>query len=143
MLIVRIRSNALQKIVDYTKKPYEQIGLLIGDFSHDGLWINDVVHGEGDADGSSTVFSPERMARVADDIVNGRLRGKIVGWYHSHLGHGVFMSSIDLNTHLKLHQFHPDVVALVIDSKQNEFGVFTYDHNLGLVSLPEDYIKIV
>jgi len=143
MFKVNILAKVLQEIVAYAQKPYEQIGLLIGNLKDGELWITDVVHGEGNSSNSTTMLSPLRIARVADDIINGRLQGSIVGWYHSHLGSGVFMSDIDIETQLKLQQFSPYVIGLVIDSLKNEFGIFVYDSLLGLVQIPQSYIRIV
>ncbi|MEM3507054.1 MAG: hypothetical protein QW589_01120 [Candidatus Bathyarchaeia archaeon] len=143
MFRVNILAKVLQEIATYVKKPYEQIGLLIGNLKDDELWVTDVVHGEGNSSDSVTMLSPLRIARVADDILNGRLQGRIVGWYHSHIGSGVFMSDIDVETQLKLQQFSPYVIGLVIDSLRNEFGIFVYDAILGPVQIPQSYIRIV
>ena len=143
MFRVNILAKVLQEIALVAQKPYEQIGLLIGNLKDGELWITDVVHGEGDSSSSVTMLSPLRIARVADDILSGRLQGRIVGWYHSHIGSGVFMSDIDAETQLRLQQFSPYVVGLVIDSLKNEFGLFIYDALLGPVQIPQSYIRIV
>jgi proteasome lid subunit RPN8/RPN11 len=140
---VAITTFALRKIEEHTNKPYEQIGFLIGELTEQGLLIRNAVCGEGDANGSCSIMSTTSLARIADDIVNGRISGKIVGWYHSHIGAGVFMSETDVQTQLRLQQFSPHVVALVIDNVAKEFGVFSYDQHQGLVQIPEDCIKIV
>jgi len=140
---VAITSFALRKIEEYTNKPYEQIGFLIGELTSDGLLVRNVICGEGDANGFCSVISAESLARIADDIVNGRINGRIVGWFHSHVGAGVFMSETDLQTQLKLQQFSPYVVALVIDTVEKQFGIFGYDPQQGLVQIPEEYIRIV
>ncbi len=139
---VKLKSTVLQKIINYTRKPYEQIGLLIGKLSNEGLIVNDVVHGEGFSTDSCTVFPPETLAKVMDDIVKGKIDGNIVGWYHSHVGCGVFMSNIDIQTQLKLQQFSPYIIALVIDPIAGEFGIFSYDYYYGLIQFSEDQIEI-
>lgn len=140
---VAISSFALRKIEEHTNKPYEQIGFLIGELSSEGLVIRNAISGEGDADGSCSIMSTACLARIADDVLNGRVSGKIVGWYHSHVGAGVFMSETDVQTQIRLQQFSPHVVALVIDTVAKEFGVFSYEPYQGLVQIPEDYIRVI
>ena len=143
MFNIAITTFALRKIEEHTNKPYEQIGFRIGELTDEGLVIRNAVSGEGDANGSCSIVSAASMARIADDIVTGRISGKIVGWYHSHIGAGVFMSETDIQTQLRLQQFSPHVIALVIDTVAKEFGIFSYEPQQGLVQVPEDYIRIV
>jgi len=143
MFGVNIANEALRKIVLYTQSSDEKIGLLIGTMAQDGMWVTDVVSGYGPAHGTGTVLLPQALARVADDIIKGRIEGTIVGWYHSHIGHGIFLSNVDIDTQLKLQQFSPYVIALVIDPTINQFGVFMYDSRFGLVQLPSSQIRIV
>jgi proteasome lid subunit RPN8/RPN11 len=140
---VAITSFVLRKIEEHTNKPYEQIGFLVGELTGEGLLIRNAICGEGDANGSCSIFATESIARIADDIVNGRINGKIVGWYHSHVGAGVFMSETDVQTQLRLQQFSPYVVSLVIDTVSKQFGVYSYDPQQGLVQIPEDLIQII
>ncbi|MBS7658208.1 MAG: hypothetical protein QW476_00520 [Candidatus Bathyarchaeia archaeon] len=142
MFKIKLKASVLQKILEYTKKPYEQIGLLIGKLSEGGLIVTDAIHGEGFSTDSCTVFPPETLAKVMDDILKGKINGNIVGWYHSHIGCGVFMSNIDIQTQLKLQQFSPYIIALVVDPIAGEFGVFSYDYHYGLIQFSEDQIEI-
>jgi proteasome lid subunit RPN8/RPN11 len=139
---VAISRLAMGKIISHTRKPYEQIGLLLGGLEGGELKVTDAIEGEGEADGLTSIFSAQRMAKIAQEMMMGRIQGSIVGWYHSHIGCGVFMSDLDVQTQIKLQQFSPYIIALVIDSVLNEFGVFTYLTNLGVVQLPEEYITI-
>jgi len=144
LMPVVIPNNVLEKIRIQLNVPYEQIGLLIGGFSNGQLIINDAISGTYGASRSISVFSPEVLAEIADDIINGRITGRIVGWYHSHLGTGIFMSPIDIDTHMRLQQFSNEIVAMIVDTSINQFGIFTYDPRLGgLTQLPEEYIIIV
>ncbi len=139
---VTISRSAIRKIVMQTKKPYEQIGLLLGGLAGDVLRVDDAIKGEGSADGSTSIFSAQSMAKIAQEIMMGKIQGSIVGWYHSHIGCGVFMSEIDVKTQMKLQQFSPYIIALVIDPMANEFGIFTYLTNIGIVQVPEEHIII-
>lgn len=143
MFKVNLTTDVLEKISRDIRRPYERIGLLLGKMEEDGLWISDVVPSGVDNNSTSCVFPADKLAKVADDIVNGRITGKIVGWYHTHPGHGVFMSETDNETHCKLLQFSPHVVAMVIDPTTDEFGIWQNDSNAGIVQLPIEYIRIV
>jgi 26S proteasome regulatory subunit N11 len=140
---INIASIVLDRISTDVRRPYERIGLLIGSFLEDGLWVNEiVVGGDGDSE-TSCVLSAGKLAKVADDIVRGRLDGRIVGWYHSHPGYGIFMSETDLTTHGKLLQFSPFVVALVVDPEINEFGIWALEPEVGVVQVSNDYIRVI
>jgi len=144
LIPVVITNAVLQKIRAEMSVPYEQIGLLIGELSNGQLMISDAISGTCGASRSISVFSPEVLAEVADDIVNGRIAGRIVGWYHSHLGSGIFMSPVDIDTHSRLQQFSNQVVAMIIDTSLNQFGIFVWDPQFGgLTQLPEEYISII
>ena len=69
------------------------------------LWVNEIIPSENEVDTVSCVFPPQRLAQVAHELVEGRIKGKIVGWYHSHPGHGLFLSQTDLDTHMQFYQF--------------------------------------
>ena len=134
MFNINIASIVLDRISADVRRPYERIGLLIGSFLNDGLWVNDIVIG-GDSDSeTSCVLPPDKLARVADDIVRGKIEGRIVGWYHSHPGYGIFMSEIDMNTHGKLLQFSPFIIALVADPEINQFGIWALEPDVGVVA---------
>ena len=140
---INIASIVLDRISEDVRRPYERIGLLIGSFLEDGLWVNEiVVGGDGDSE-TSCVLSAGKLAKVADDIVRGRLDGRIVGWYHSHPGYGIFMSETDLATHGKLLQFSPFVIALVVDPEINEFGIWALEPAVGVVQVSNDYIRVI
>jgi len=140
---INIASIVLDRISADVRRPYERIGLLIGSFLDDGLWVNDIVVGGNNDSETSCVLSAEKLAKVADDIVRGRLDGRIVGWYHSHPGYGIFMSETDLATHGKLLQFSPFVIALVVDPEINQFGIWALEPEVGVVQVLNDYIRVI
>ena len=89
------------------------------------------------------MLPPDKLARVADDIVRGKIEGRIVGWYHSHPGYGIFMSEIDMNTQGKLLQFSPFIIALVADPEINQFGIWALEPDEGVVLVSGEYIRII
>lgn len=53
---------------------------------------------------------------------------QIVGWYHSHPGHGIFLSQHDIFIH-KAFFSSEDQIALVVDHHKNEIGIFAWESN--------------
>lgn len=106
----------------------EDMALLIGDWARDEegrvyavAW--DMPTGPLEASPVSVRFTPEGLVQVAREL-NGQDRPYVVvGWYHSHLDLGVFMSDRDLRTQRggfpHLHQ-----VALVVDPMRGLAGAF-------------------
>jgi proteasome lid subunit RPN8/RPN11 len=121
--------EAMSKVIDHVKSvpDKEVIGVLIGKMDDDILIVEDALSGDMIEDEKKVVMPGETLARIADDIVNKKVKGNIVGWYHSHPGYGVFMSEVDNDTQSKLQQFSPYVVALVSDSSTGEFKFFSHD----------------
>lgn len=142
MFRVSIKNITLQKISNYIDKPHEQIGVLIGKFENGGLVINEAIDGTSEAGKTCSVFSQDLLAEIADDILNGRLDGSIVGWYHTHLGGGIFMSSVDIETQRNLQQFSKYVISMIIDTSTHQFGIFVYDSQLGPIQIPSEQISI-
>ena len=115
----------------------------MGALEDTSLWVNDIIPGGSEMSEVSCVFPPKRLAQVANDIVEGKINGRIVGWYHSHPGHGLFLSQTDLETHMQFYQFSTYAVSLVADPKSEEFGIWIYENGIGVVQLPSNYIHII
>jgi 26S proteasome regulatory subunit N11 len=115
----------------------------MGMLDNGSLWINGIIPGGEEMSEVSCVFPPQRLAQVANDIVEGKIEGRIVGWYHSHPGHGLFLSQTDLQTHMGFHQFTPYAVSLVVDPKSGEFGMWIYENGIGVVQVAVNYIHII
>jgi len=126
---VAISGQVIEKVVmEAREHPDEQVvGVLLGGQSGGNIVVEDAVTGPFEADATRATLTGDSIARIADDIVNKRIRGSIVGWYHSHVRGGVFMSETDVETQLKLQQFSPLVTAMVIDSQTGQSGFFRAD----------------
>jgi len=140
---VFITRRVIDRISRDIHRPYERIGLLMGALDGQALWVNDTIPAENELSEVSCVFPAQRLAKVADEIVHGKIQGGIVGWYHSHPGHGLFLSQTDLDTHMQFYQFSPYAVSLVADPKSAEFGIWIYEYGLGVVQLPENLIHVI
>lgn len=82
-----------------------------------------------------TAESWEHWHRLLDEQYAGRV---IVGWYHSHPNHGVFLSGHD--TFIQRNFFNePWQVAVVIDPVRNEAGCFGWDSG-EIARLPQDRV---
>jgi len=140
---VFITNRVVEKIARDVNRPVERIGLLMGTLEDQSLWVNEIIPGYNETDAVSCTFPRDRLAQVASDIVEGRITGKIVGWYHSHPGHGLFLSQTDLDTHMQFYQFSHYSLSLVVDPKSKEFGIWIYESGVGVVQLPSTYIHII
>lgn len=106
----------------------EDMGLLVGDWARDGeglvyavAW--DLLTGHLEASPVSVRYSPEGLVEVARGLDRQRHGYVIVGWYHTHLDLGVFMSQRDLLTQRGGFP-HPHQVAVVVDPQRALAGAF-------------------
>jgi hypothetical protein len=85
---------------------------------------------------------PSTIAKVTDKILKGEIEGRIVGWYHSHPGFGLFMSGTDISTQKNLQQFSSKVTALIVDPEKETYGFFTLHEPQGVVQLEDNQIHV-
>jgi proteasome lid subunit RPN8/RPN11 len=99
-------------------------GFLIGYLAEDGLDVTHAVPArEAVGSAAQLTFPPEAWTAVLATIEERNQGERLVGWYHSHPGHGVFLSAYDQFIHT---QFFPEEgqIAIVIDPQSGEEGVF-------------------
>jgi len=120
----------------------EVIGLLIGRLVNDTLIIEDSITGEFSGEPHRVVLHPTTVAKIADDLIKGRLKGNIVGWYHSHTEDGIFFSQTDAETQRKLQQFSSLNVGMVVDARNGDVGYFRLDGDGRPVRLPDDKVRV-
>lgn len=72
---------------------------------------------------TSLTFTHDAWTQIHAKIESDHVGHEIVGWYHSHPGHGIFLSNHDAFIH---QNFFPDpaCLALVIDPLNGEEGMF-------------------
>lgn len=136
---VAISGQIMEKVVKEAREHPDQqvVGVLVGGQSGGAIVVEDAVTGPAESDSTRATLTGDSIARIADDIINKRIRGSIVGWYHSHVRGGVFMSETDVETQLKLQQFSPLVTAMVIDAQTGNSGFFRADSKTkGAVQVP-------
>lgn len=108
--------------------PYTEIGgVLIGKCADDGglfTHIFDSLEARHTATtAGSLTFTHETWADISDRMSYLPQDAKIAGWYHSHPGHGIFMSGKDVFIHNNFFRTNWQC-ALVLDPIKNEEGLF-------------------
>lgn len=110
----KIRNHSLTSVNDNR----EVMGMLLGwVYRHDGreyVMVRDVVTTDLEASAVRVRFDPTSFEKLFDYLDESGFQYIIVGWYHTHPGHGCFMSSTDIDTQKALFSmgYH---TALVID----------------------------
>jgi proteasome lid subunit RPN8/RPN11 len=143
MFNVSISKTVLERIMDSARETnYEIIGLLLGNVVKDTVVIEDSVSGAQESGSMHASLSPATIAKISDQILSGELAGKIVGWYHSHPGFGLFMSPTDVSTQSNFQQFSDKVTAMVVDPRNDEFAFFFLDEEREVAWLEKDQVHI-
>jgi proteasome lid subunit RPN8/RPN11 len=106
----------------------EDMGILVGDWARDEdgriyavAW--DLMTGPLEASPVSVRYTHEGLTEVAKGLEAQERDYVIVGWYHSHLDLGVFMSDRDLRTQRGAFP-HAHQVAVVVDPMREVAGAF-------------------
>jgi len=120
----------------------EIIGLLLGRLEKDTLIIEDLVSGEFSSEPTRVQLLPSTLAKIADDIVSGRVKGNIIGWYHSHPTGGLFFSETDVETQKIFQQFSRVTIGMVVDTRTGKIGYFRLDREGKPYRVPDENIRI-
>ncbi len=121
----------------------EIIGVLIGRFQDNTIIIEDSVTGESATEPHRAILSSKALAEIADGIVTGRIKGNIVGWYHSHTHGGLFFSQTDIATQSVLQQFSTLISGMVVDASTGDVGFFRVEPSSGqAVRIPGERITV-
>ena len=117
----------------------EVYGFLVGTVENDNVIIYEaipMVHG------GATEVEFEEQHYIEAAVINEKAAEKgffLVGWYHSHPGLQIFLSSVDIKNHIGYQGLNQKAIALVIDpSKINStysgFEIFRLDDPMNLNS---------
>ena len=130
-LSIFISWTALQSLRNHlgSDSEVELAGVLVGDQCHDdqarpfvvvthSLAAQDYENSSGSFTFTHSTW--DLIARQVDQLSSG---GRIIGWYHSHPGWGVFLSDRD---HFICEHFFSGAfdIAIVVDSQRNQLGLF-------------------
>ena len=106
-------------------------GILVGEVLKDesGPYVRvddtvDALH--ADEKGAELTFTHETWEHINKEMDTKHEGKKIVGWYHTHPGFGVFLSDRDEFIHKSFFD-QPFQIALVYDPKTREQGVFAWE----------------
>ncbi len=127
--------QVLSEIFDLTSKSKKEVGgLLLGRFEKQKniLSISDHISGPQSSSFARVSLSDELLVQATAEIAEKGANVTIIGWYHSHPGMGLFMSSVDVKTQKRYQSLFPEAVALVVDPIKRSFKFFrlSYDDNL-------------
>ncbi len=119
----KIRNHAISRLEPRT----EIMGLLLGTvYQHherEFVLVRDVVTTDLDASLVSVRFDRHGFEKLFDSLDDSGFDYIIVGWYHSHPGHGCFLSQTDVDTQTSMFN-RPFHSALVIDPVNMEIETF-------------------
>ena len=126
-----IRDDLIDVITDHGDegllRDSEIMGLIVGKVykDDDGEYAiaTGVISSELEADETSVRFDQSDMTQLIDGIDELKNGDRIIGWYHSHLGCGCFMSDTDIKTQNGLFGGHIGF-AMVIDPVLRQLKVF-------------------
>jgi len=127
-MIIQVKISRLQMesmVERAARTRREQIGLLLGNMKESRATILEAIFGSASSTTVTTRMDPAMIATVTGEVVQGKRKGNIIGWFHTHPGHGIFLSSTDTKTHGALAQFSPSVLAMVIDPDVEAVGIFS------------------
>jgi proteasome lid subunit RPN8/RPN11 len=129
---VLIRQSVLNKIHAHGNSVdgIEVCGVLVGNVHHDAsgpwLYVEQAIEGNGATERAAQVtFTAETWAHIQSVMDRDYPDRRILGWYHTHPGFGIFLS--DMDVFIQDNFFgEPWQIALVYDPKAKEEGVFLW-----------------
>ena len=129
-----VRQSALNKLHRHgLAQDVEVCGVLVGniyrDVSGPWLYIENAVEGDHAAERAAQVtFTAETWAHIQAIMDKEHPDKRILGWYHTHPGFGIFLSEMDLFIQENFFPL-PWQAALVYDPKAGEEGLFVWRDN--------------
>ena len=130
---VRIRRDTFQKILRHAEGDIhsERFGILIGNAYKDSIsyWVEilDMYPARRvDSSLAHVEVSVQELIRLYELLENNSEEGleRQVGWYHTHPGHGIFMSSVDRQNQALCYNSIWQL-AMVVDPVNKIFGLYS------------------
>ncbi len=127
---VEISPLAFSKIIDWASSNTEREvgGYLIGEVKDKRVIIKEAVFAVAESNPTFVAFDNMIQFRIIEELEKKGVKDAIVGWWHTHPGMGVFLSSTDIATQKIYQALLPEAVAMVNDGnnysrtqKQNDF----------------------
>ena len=123
----KIRNHAMSRL----EPRIEIMGLLLGTIyrrqEREYVLVRDVATTDLDASLVSVRFDRQGFEKLFESLDDSGFDYVIVGWYHSHPGHGCFLSQTDVDTQTSMFN-RPFHSALVIDPVNMEIETFKVEN---------------
>jgi len=129
---VVVKRSVLDAICEHglSRTDVEVCGVLVGNCYQDErgpfIFIEAMIQGEhSDNKVAQVTFTSETWNHIQDEM-DQRFGGqRILGWYHTHPGFGIFLSAMDMFIHENFFN-ESDQLALVYDPLKGEDGLFVW-----------------
>jgi len=126
---IKIKKEVLENIKNHAKEDlYNELGgVLLGYYSRTNIHIIDLVKAENIENGPTFIrFTHKTWEGIYQELDKKEDDLKIIGWYHTHPGLGVFLSAMD---RFIVENFfnQPYQVSVVIDPSKDKIGFFLYE----------------
>ena len=124
--VCAVDSEVIRKIRQHARSHMktEVCGVLIGDIREGAIWVDQCIAGlNASQAGSHVTFTQDTWEHVYKIKDKEFPEARIVGWYHSHPGFGVFLSEHDTFIHKNFFSSQ-DQIAWVYDPHSDEEGCF-------------------
>jgi proteasome lid subunit RPN8/RPN11 len=121
-----VDSEVIRKIRQHARSHMksEVCGVLIGDVRKETIYVDECIPGiNASQAGSHVTFTQDTWEHVYKIKDKEFPEARIIGWYHSHPGFGVFLSEHDTFIHKNFFS-SPDQIAWVYDPHSDEEGCF-------------------
>jgi len=96
--------------------------------------IDHFIHIDAEQQSATNIQFGSEAWLTLDKALEDNSESKIIGWFHTHPGHGIFLSRDDLNVSYTYFN-KPYHIAMLLDNKiswrnkQLELGIFSYKEN--------------
>lgn len=130
-------------MTDELKRDRNRAGLLIGEVRTDGLWITEIVPFQLGKQAGRSVLPLAVLTRVTEDIFQGKIKGDVMGWFHSDISGDLTVADADAEIRGRLQEVAGHILTIVVDSISEQFVVWIFDPERGLVELPNEYLRIL
>jgi proteasome lid subunit RPN8/RPN11 len=129
---VLVRQSALNDIIRHGKSApdIEVCGVVLGNVYRDEfgplLYVEAIIRGDrAKGHAAQVTFTSETWSYIHEQLERQHADKKIAGWYHTHPGHGIFLSGMDLFIQENFFNL-PWQVAYVYDPQRGEDGMFIW-----------------
>ena len=144
LLVAYATDSVLQRLRKYASSDmdYELGGVLIGRSGKGSRRLYIVIENfipahKGVSRRASFEFTNEAQTQIHDTLESEFKGSQIVGWFHTHPGYGIFLSSADqfIDENYFKEKYH---VAMVLDPRKPdvEVGLFVWDRDQRRVRVP-------